>query len=442
MAFNVTLIGQLMISELIVLGILPILLIQRRNILKETMPKRIMLLGALWLLNQIISDIVAGTSFQDFARGWASVAFTMADFICIYLLAENKLRRVQFMLLGYAVGSALVTLLSPGISTIRWKMGGGDALILGALVLMSFWTESDKAARIGGIWGSLMGSVLSFVFDARNLAGRGIVNAGMLIAHGRASGKYFQNSNIRRSLLMLCVITVPMGYTILTLYGTLAQNGLMGEKARAIYAIQSNANFGAFGVLLGGRAEFFISTQAIADSPIIGHGSWAKSLYYFLKYRDLAKLGFDVSQSGVDDPEALLGSRGRSPEIPAHSILFQSWVWAGIMGGIFWIYILYYSFRFLVTIIYLKNSIVPVAIHIATMFIWDILYSPFGNSRRYEAAVIITAMLCLTKIATELRGEKSAIAVKQPFNLLRKKWPMHYAGNRTPMRVGRPWEAR
>lgn len=403
MPFQIEIVGQLLISEIMVLCLLPVLIAQRRQLTLDRVPRRVLILGGLWLLNQIVTDLIRGTSFHDYSRGWSAIAFTILDFLCVFLLAQYKVRRVCIQLLGFAVGYGLLSILTPGIANVRWKMGGGDAVMIGVLALVALWTNKDRTARYAGVLLSSVGAVLGLLFNARNNFGRGVVNIGLLMVQRVLGGKRFSEAGVRRALVLLFVLSIPFTYAVLAVYSVAAQSGIMGEHALVTYRTQENQEFGEFGVLLGGRPEVLISSQAIADSPIIGHGSWARSLYYYLKYRDLAALGFDIEQEGVRDPETLLETRGPNPEIPSHSTLFQSWVWAGIMGGVFWIYVLYLTLATLVEVLHIKNSIVPVVVHASTLLIWDILFSPYGSHQRMKIAVFMTMLIVVRELAKKQR---------------------------------------
>src|SRR5207249_4985632 len=92
---------------------------------------------------------------------------------------------------------------------------------------------------------------------------------------------------------------------------------------------------GRFGVLLGGRPELFASSIAIADSPLIGHGSWPKDPKYT---NDLLSV---LSRNGYQPGGGLLYSIQHSDYlIPTHSFLFGAWVEAGLLGAVFWLVVL------------------------------------------------------------------------------------------------------
>ena len=82
-----------------------------------------------------------------------------------------------------------------------------------------------------------------------------------------------------------------------------------------------------------------------------------------------------------------------SPLIPSHSYLMGALVWSGIFGGLFWIVLLYVVFkRFLRTL-----GQLPLYFYIGMLgLVWDVLFSPFGASARWNTAVFLAAFLAYT----------------------------------------------
>ena len=66
---QVAVVGQLFVSELLMLVMLPWLWSVRD---RPPLPRWFVVLWAGWLLSQVVTDIVVGSAFEDFARGWAS----------------------------------------------------------------------------------------------------------------------------------------------------------------------------------------------------------------------------------------------------------------------------------------------------------------------------------------------------------------------------------
>ena len=110
-----------------------------------------------------------------------------------------------------------------------------------------------------------------------------------------------------------------LSFSVLVVYDFAAARGFLGTAAEELYYRQS----GPLGVLVGGRSESLVSTQAILDSPVLGHGSWAKDTKYVDLLSDrLASLGY----------EALPPDPADIGVIPAHSYLLGSWVEGGVLS--------------------------------------------------------------------------------------------------------------
>ena len=124
-------------------------------------------------------------------------------------------------------------------------------------------------------------------------------------------------------------------------------------------------------MLFGGRPETLVAIQAIRDSPIIGHGSFAADVRYS-NWRQ--QLQYEYGYSDTDTAEEL-----EYPVIPTHSHLTMAWVESGILGGLLWIYILVLTIRALFRLALTRPNFAPLYSYLLVNFVWDILYSPFGS---------------------------------------------------------------
>jgi O-antigen ligase len=149
---------------------------------------------------------------------------------------------------------------------------------------------------------------------------------------------------------------------------------------------------GDLGVLLGGRSEILIASQAIMDSPLIGHGSWAKDPHYSYLYAEL-KFG----PNGGDIPFL------RNELIPSHSVIFGAWVESGIVGALFWAGVLILVAKVLLRLFSSDDPLVPVIAFIGFLMLWDIFFSPFGADRRFTLAFFVVLM---TLVYPALYGAK------------------------------------
>jgi hypothetical protein len=140
----------------------------------------------------------------------------------------------------------------------------------------------------------------------------------------------------------------------------------------------------ALGPVVGGRAEFQASTQAILDSPILGHGSWARGPKYAALQRER------LLQAGVP-----LGNLPTDPTlIPTHSYLLGSWVWAGAAGGLFWIAVAVFALWVVANLYAVALAIAPLIAFVVSLLLWSIAFSPYSNTERiYAAFAIVVCVL-------------------------------------------------
>jgi hypothetical protein len=366
---EVEFIGRLFVSELLLLACLPVLLAVRGNALSAKFPRTLLALGGAWLLAQVASDMVNATLFEDYARGWAKIAFTLSNFTALYLLIGGDRRRIVLFVTGWAIGGILKYLLLPSGYAVGdpWKFGIGTGVTI--LVLLLALSRPLSAYRVlstlmlGGL------AALNLVLGSRSLAGLCFLTAAYLPIQGflhRRGGTDTRLSFWRLGGLLVMALALSMAF--IEFYAYAAEQGYLGDTARTTYERQA----GAFGVLLGGRAEIFVSTRAIMDAPVLGHGSWAKGPDYAVMLLQLADYGYHVGT------EVLGWDR-----IPTHSHFFGAWVEAGIVGAIFWGWTLSLAVRVLAGLHAVRSRLAPMIAFFGFMFVWDVLFSPFGAERRF-----------------------------------------------------------
>ena len=191
---------------------------------------------------------------------------------------------------------------------------------------------------------------------------------------------------------------------IMRAYQYAATTGILGEDARKKFELQSS---GKYGVLLGGRTELLASIPAVYDSPILGHGSWAKNrIYYIGEVRALALLGYKGA-TDISREELIDGL------IPAHSYLLQAWVYGGILGAIFWAWVYVFIVRALMRIYPATVVLLPVAAFMAFSLFWDILFSPYGATTRIVVPYYIVTLASCMDMAPQKVTQVATAALKK-----------------------------
>jgi hypothetical protein len=372
---QVTVVGQLYISELLMLVMLPWLWSARGRL---PVPRWFVVLWAGWLLSQIVTDIVVGSVFEDFSRGWAAIVFTLTDLAAILVLAATP-RRARLFALGLATSGILGYFIAPSIfaADYPWKFAFGLPV---AFVLAAFLSGSiGNRLPLLSAGGFVSFGGLNLLLGFRNLGGISLLTAGYLLLIAFAGRRQAVLSvSIWRTTAGLLLLAVGVLGT-LQLYDVAASQGLLGSAAQAEYQSQS----GALGVLIGGREEILASTQAVIDSPILGHGSWAKDLKYVdLLMQRLSDLGYVAATNYYD-----------SGLIPTHSYLMGSWVWAGFLGAVFWLGVLAVVVWLLANLYVFRLELAPLVVFFAMLLLWNTAFSPYGADARVLACYSLA--LCL-----------------------------------------------
>jgi len=261
------------------------------------------------------------------------------------------------------------------------------------IVLLAVWANHRRDQRLPLVLIALIG-LFNIYMSFRSLGGLCLLTFIVLLVQRRVLRKnnYRAPNCIRfRTAIFLCVVLGGGAYLTLAVYEKAVLSGMLGEEALLKYRMQS----GSYGILLGGRAELLVSSRAIMDSPIIGHGSWAKNRYYAeLLFVLKHQLGYEVHGGPMSDL------------IPTHSHLMGAWVEAGILGPGFWVASLVLSWRALLLLLRTKNRLAPLLVFFAALLIWDILFSPYGAQRRFISTYYVVAMIAFLTSVTKLKKDK------------------------------------
>jgi hypothetical protein len=128
-----------------------------------------------------------------------------------------------------------------------------------------------------------------------------------------------------------------------------ALSGWIGEDARQKYEVQTKGRDDLLQLVIGGRAASFVGLLAVVDKPIFGFGPWAvddKGYYeaFYSRYasaedyEELLRINITLYKAGLSRSYGL---------IECHACWLQFWVWYGLVGMIFWLYVIFVLFRYL-----------------------------------------------------------------------------------------------
>lgn len=390
--FYVNIVGQLYISEILLILFAPILWWRRgRALTGNPDARKILALGVIWFVSQALTDVIRQTPFVDLSRGWAGIIVLIFSFSSLYLLLGDDIRRIKIFTSGYALSGLLSSFVQPSPYIIEepWKFGYGWPVILLAILFIILVSQGQLNRMRKWIWLILAVGAFSFYMNARSLGGIVILSALLLwLRTFPFTWKLF--AHVRpHNLFVAGILLVGIGWGLLQGYAYSSEQGLLGQKVKEKFEFQDNGS--VWGLILGGRFEILGSSQAILDSPIIGHGSWARGAKYRLFMYQLTALGFEI------EPSLLDYYVNSSDLIPAHSHLTQAWVWAGILGAIFWLWILIFVGKVFLKVNGLASELYPLVIYFGIAAVWDILFSPLGSFMRILWALRFVVFLSVKR---------------------------------------------
>ena len=385
-SFTVRFVGDLPIAEAILIPILPILIVVHgKRGLRPAMRPTIVLLG-LWLFGQILTDIYRGMPAPKWMRGDAAIVFFAMDLIGLVILLSNNQRRKVIFFIGSAVGSILFTRFLPSEFALAypWKFGYAYGTIT-LVVLISCYFYSRRLYAIGALL--ILGVAAVNLLENYRGPVLGLLVAIVLvfpvIPERLGRTRILPRAGTTMRVVVLAGFALGAGWVAGRLVRYVTTAGLIGEEAQA-----KNENQAKAGFLLGGRPEILVSARAVADSPILGHGSWAQEYKYVEMLYDM-EMEYDIDIDLQDLERASLGL------IPSHSHLMGSWVSAGILGALFWSYILWISFKAIVRVATLLPALAPLYAYLVPGMVWVVLFSPFGLNARLQDALALVIIFDL-----------------------------------------------
>ena len=387
--YSIKLIGDIHINEIILVPALALLLVVNpgRLRLRKRRIGVILVLMLLWLVGQIATDIYRSVELHDWLRGQANIVIFMLDLIAITILLKGNGRRQLIFLYGLAVGITLSVRLQPGFieggQAGAIKFAYSASLFYFVAAASCFFYQRGKYSIVGFL---LFADIcFNVIFNLRSLTLIIFIATCLIlpvIPENIGRIRILPPARSRARVFVIVGITLIAGAIAGKAMTTLAASGALGDQAQQKNQLQTSAGWG---ILIGGRPEIIVSSQAVIDSPILGHGSWAKDAKYTRMLADIEnEYGMKVSDTQESRYDFL---------IPAHSHIMGAWVDAGMLGGAFWIYILILTGKSILTAARSQLPLKPTYITLLVLFVWDNMFSPFGGGARVTASFLIV-LIC------------------------------------------------
>jgi hypothetical protein len=394
-SYTVHFVGDLPVAEIILIPLVPIIWVLRKRQPVPPALRTILFLMGLWLFGQILTDLYRGSATVDWMRGDAAIVFFAFDLAGLtVLLAGNEHRKAVF-LAGLGIGVLMVARFAPSAFAQgeRWKFGYASGTITLVLLASCFFYSRRRYLLATVLFVGIIGANLleNYRSPVLNLL-IAMVLVIPIVPERIGRLRLLPRVGSVMRVAVLAGMVVAAGSAASALVHFVTSRGLISEEAREKNESQSQGT----GLLLGGRPEILISSRAVLDSPILGHGSWAKDPKYQEMLSDMMVEQGHPGNLGEMEKSSLNGL------IPAHSHLMGSWVDAGILGAVFWSFILWLVIKGIVRVTVLRPPLAPISAYLLVEYSWAILFSPFGSTMRMYESMVIVIMMDLLDSAPHL----------------------------------------
>lgn len=402
-------IASLSFTDLFVLLAAPLIFTSEYPILRRNGVSTAFWLAILMMIGCAIACVANHTAFAYVLRGMATTCILPCAIVVCHWLLRKNMNGFKWILVGAIFSQLLSTYFFQKSIEVN-QFGGGvageeavEGIKSGTLFLMSRICPIVSLPAVGWyLQCPQLYCILAPLFNcglilATTVSGRSAVVASLagvffLLIGGkkrytmRRIGKYFWGFVIAG---LIGVVAVSQ------LYRTAAMSGWMGEEAYQKYMAQTKGKKGVLAILMGGRMEFFCGLFACLEKPIVGFGPWAAdtkgyALDFLSKYGDAEDYEHYLVRTEIE-----MRNGGRRL-IPAHSHIIGSWLNFGILGLIFWLYVLYVLFRYLKQDCWAIPQWYNWNVAALPSFLWAIFFSPFGD--RISPAMVIVACLLVRAV--------------------------------------------
>ncbi len=395
--------GCVSLSELAIFPIAPILYILKFGELRRLEFTKFINMLFLVVVSLLLSSWYNETAWPFVIKSFAVIYSVWSYFIVLALLFKSNMNGLRWFLIGVFISSIITIFVfnpTAQVSESGFAYVGAtevDEVVGGAL----FWTEKFKQLiqiPLGGFYYQfpVVAAILTpviyiIVAISTTVSGRAsavaFIMSGVMILIGQK--KRIMMGTIGRHFFLFFFLGIVSLFIIKQSYVFAAKNGILGADAQSKYESQTRRGSGFLTMLMSGRMGFFTAIPAALDRPIIGYGPYAEdkegyASRFIMEYGDVQ----DIQEYLVAEQRAFaVGYRRR---IPTHSYIMGAWVHYGIMGLIFYLWVLYLLYQH----IKLYSSAIPQLYGYFSMLIpytlWNIFFSPFNN--RWEFAML---MVCI-----------------------------------------------
>lgn len=383
-------------AELILMAML---LFQKNSQYKKNVfVSNLRIFAILWMVGTIASNMYNHVEQMDFIKGVFFLVVLILIIPPIYKLLYEKPERIVLFFLGYGFGQILAPYTTSD-ADMSESLGADVYVfygILSAVAGISYFLYLKGYTKISIIM--RYGIAIVGLFNmARNPFLTSTIALLLLWLMRKEKGdNNISLGNFKRKIPRFFLFAVIAMFAADSIYEPLAASGTLGYDAQEKYYKQKISGGNA---LEGGRAETFMGIQLIKENPIWGYGSYAKDEGDRFHMRYANEHNTEYIWTGDHDRY-----------LPGHSHIVGAWVQNGILGGLFWLYVLFMCWKvFSSGCIMCEPRLLCLLMFQSCAFLWDLCFSPFGD-RTFTMFFVITLFIIYDRA---MKGEYQAGQVQR-----------------------------
>ena len=398
---QVRIVGSMGVSEAVVFLVAPFIFLTNFDQLRRDGFLPVIWMTILTMFGCCVASLCNDGYMDLFLRGIASPYAVFALIVVLHKLLRNNLGGLKWILLGLAVTLIISTfVLQPTTELSKYADGksGLDA-VDGVMSSPIFWIGRIQPWVMLPITGwyfqtpKVYASFAAVAFAAfamvTTASGRAaalvaLITTVLLLVGGK---RIYILRKIKRKFWIIMLIMIASLFVLLKTYKIAATSGMLGDAAQTKYEKQTQQGDDLLHLLMKGRTNFFSCMYEGIRRPIIGYGPWAPDWE--------GVEGEFIAEYGSEEELAMYESyrlQGKVGWLGGHSQIGTFWVWYGIFGLLFWLYVikeLFFLFKNRMSVIPQWYGYFAVSIPSS---LWAIFFSPFSG-RVQESLLIVTCLL-------------------------------------------------
>ena len=347
----------------------------------------------LMLAGYMVTDIVRGSSPDQYLRGWGRTALFLLEFLAMCLLALPRPSRFLWFSAGYGLAGVALLAIHYHVPLDHWKLFMVDGKFVpgyGDYVVVLFASLAGYLAPLAGATGFAVLAVLSMVWDFRIHAAVCALCGALLLWRGRGPARARPRS-LWPLALVLAVLALVLRLGL----------SLTGDPAALERRGQSN---------VGRQFGLEVGVRTVLHSPLLGYGSWGHSAELSAIQRDV--MHDSAGYATVAGP----GDNGLA--VSVHSAILQTWVEAGILGAAA---LLLLGWRLLVLLRVAMverpvDRLSPLLFYSWIYALWNLVNSGFLGRSRLSFALVgaLVVMVMGERLQQRLRRRSGPVGTPPP----------------------------